>query len=241
MFPDAIKSSHPPKLKILWYGDFTANVTSFKTMKLAELLHLCSISSRSGVITFTAKNRTGEIHLHDGNLWFASFLGVEGEDAAYALLANNEGNAEFKEGVGNSRPKNLSLSCESLLLEAARRSDENIASLDPAAIQSNTPPESPSPPLASLILLPETTRWNYPIKTPSVSIGRAPENDVCIENEMISSHHCHLQVKNTDIILSDLESLNGTFVNGKKINMVILNQHDLIQIGDATFRLEIKN
>ena len=81
-----------------------------------------------------------------------------------------------------------------------------------------------------------------PIKTFSieeggrVTIGRSSEADVVIDNTAISRVHAALELQNSIYFISDLESTNGTMVNGKRITeMVPISKKDIVNIGK--FRL----
>jgi len=74
----------------------------------------------------------------------------------------------------------------------------------------------------------------YNIDKASLTIGRADDNDIAIENLAVSGHHAKLVRENGDFVLFDLNSLNGTFVNGHKISKWILKSNDLITIGKHT-------
>ena len=71
----------------------------------------------------------------------------------------------------------------------------------------------------------------------SLTIGRGNESDVVVDNTAISRQHCTLELKNETYYLTDLYSLNGTKVNGKKIKLGknfrighvrTVNQYDLV-------------
>ena len=64
-----------------------------------------------------------------------------------------------------------------------------------------------------------------------VTIGRAPDNDIQIDNLAVSSHHARVFMEESRLVLEDLNSLNGTFVNNQKIQRVNLKQADQILIG----------
>jgi predicted component of type VI protein secretion system len=64
-----------------------------------------------------------------------------------------------------------------------------------------------------------------------VTIGRAPDNDIQIDNLAVSSHHARVLAEESRLVLEDLNSLNGTFVNNQKIQRVNLKQGDQILIG----------
>ncbi|MBI1750946.1 MAG: FHA domain-containing protein [Acidobacteria bacterium] len=64
-----------------------------------------------------------------------------------------------------------------------------------------------------------------------VTIGRAPDNDIQIDNLAVSSHHARVFSEESRLVLEDLNSLNGTFVNNQKIQRVNLKQGDQVLIG----------
>lgn len=64
-----------------------------------------------------------------------------------------------------------------------------------------------------------------------LTIGRAPESDIQIDNLAVSSLHARLEYQIDHLLLEDLESLNGTFVNDQRIQRVTLRQGDSIAIG----------
>ena len=64
-----------------------------------------------------------------------------------------------------------------------------------------------------------------------VTIGRAPDNDIQIDNLAVSSHHARVFSEESRLVLEDLNSLNGTFVNNQKVQRVNLKQGDQILIG----------
>jgi pSer/pThr/pTyr-binding forkhead associated (FHA) protein len=61
-------------------------------------------------------------------------------------------------------------------------------------------------------------------------IGRQPVNEITIENRGVSGKHAVLQFINDEYVLNDLESTNGTKVNGKKISSVVLKHGDKINL-----------
>jgi pSer/pThr/pTyr-binding forkhead associated (FHA) protein len=67
-----------------------------------------------------------------------------------------------------------------------------------------------------------------------VRIGRSSENDVVLKNDLnISRNHCEIfQDNEGNIFLTDLESANGCFINGKKVSgSEIINTNDIIKLG----------
>ena len=79
----------------------------------------------------------------------------------------------------------------------------------------------------------------YELDEPVVSIGRLPENTISIANMGISRRHTKIE-EDADhkYVLSDLNSLNGTYVNGKRVKRITLNSGDKITIGKYTILFE---
>jgi pSer/pThr/pTyr-binding forkhead associated (FHA) protein len=50
------------------------------------------------------------------------------------------------------------------------------------------------------------------------TIGRVEDNTFQIAEASVSSHHCEVLVRGNDIVIKDLNSTNGTFINGEKVN-----------------------
>ncbi len=69
-----------------------------------------------------------------------------------------------------------------------------------------------------------------------VTIGRAVENDVVITSRRVSREHARLRREGWRVILEDLGSTNGTFLNDERLlGPVQLRDEDRIRIGDVTF------
>jgi pSer/pThr/pTyr-binding forkhead associated (FHA) protein len=64
-----------------------------------------------------------------------------------------------------------------------------------------------------------------------VTIGRLPDNTVIIENPAVSGHHARVIRDGDAVILEDLESTNGTFVNEKHVTRHTLKDGDVILVG----------
>lgn len=64
-----------------------------------------------------------------------------------------------------------------------------------------------------------------------ISIGRTNENDIVLENRGVSRKHAMIEFNNNAAVIIDNESLNGTFVNNRKISEEVLRDEDVITIG----------
>ena len=63
------------------------------------------------------------------------------------------------------------------------------------------------------------------------SLGRRPYNDIVIDNLAVSGEHAVVQLSDSDVHLEDLNSTNGTYVNGKAIKKQLLLNNDIVEIG----------
>jgi pSer/pThr/pTyr-binding forkhead associated (FHA) protein len=79
------------------------------------------------------------------------------------------------------------------------------------------------------VILDGMPQKEYVLDKQIISFGRAPENDVCIENIGVSAHHAKIYSGN--LLIEDLKSSNGTYVNEQKINTQLLENGDVIKIG----------
>jgi len=79
----------------------------------------------------------------------------------------------------------------------------------------------------------------YELDEITVTIGRLPENAICISNMGISRRHAKIERDtNSSYTISDLNSLNGTFLNNAKVKKAILSNGDKILIGKYTILFE---
>jgi len=63
------------------------------------------------------------------------------------------------------------------------------------------------------------------------TLGRRPYNDIVIDNLAVSGEHAVLQMTGNDVFLEDLNSTNGTYVNGKAVKKQLLQNNDTVEIG----------
>jgi pSer/pThr/pTyr-binding forkhead associated (FHA) protein len=63
------------------------------------------------------------------------------------------------------------------------------------------------------------------------TLGRRPYNDIVIDNLAVSGEHAVLQMVGHDVFIEDLNSTNGTYINGKAIKKQLLTQGDTVEIG----------
>lgn len=79
-----------------------------------------------------------------------------------------------------------------------------------------------------------------PIVGPTFLIGRAPECQLRPNSDLVSRRHCQLEIEPGRVVLRDLNSRNGTFVNDQQIREPhVLRNGDKIKIGPLEFQVEL--
>jgi ABC transport system ATP-binding/permease protein len=78
----------------------------------------------------------------------------------------------------------------------------------------------------------------YRLRPGAMSIGRARDNDIIITDLLASRRHAELYIGRGGVEIADLDSANGTFVNGRRITRAPIRQGDVIAVGHHVFQLE---
>ena len=83
---------------------------------------------------------------------------------------------------------------------------------------------------------------SYPLETEETLIGRNPTTDITLLDEGISREHALIlyDEQDDDYVVEDLQSTNGTKVNGKKVRSADLGDGDQIEIGHTRFRFALR-
>jgi len=89
--------------------------------------------------------------------------------------------------------------------------------------------------MAMLILMTPTGQTT-PVSEPGMTIGRAEHNHVVLASPRVSRFHARLSTEGPLVMLRDLGSRNGTFVNGKRIELQVLANGDNIDIAGYWMR-----
>jgi diguanylate cyclase (GGDEF)-like protein len=82
-----------------------------------------------------------------------------------------------------------------------------------------------------IVLAGENLGQTYHIEAHEVVIGRSTEADIRLDDAGISRRHARLRVREGNVTLEDLESANGTFVNGSRIREAALRDGDNVHLG----------
>jgi hypothetical protein len=68
------------------------------------------------------------------------------------------------------------------------------------------------------------------------TLGRRPYNDVVIDNLAVSGEHAVITMAGTEVSIEDLNSTNGTYINGKAVKRHVLQHNDTVEVGKYKIR-----
>ncbi|MDB6032165.1 MAG: sigma-54 dependent transcriptional regulator, Fis family [Verrucomicrobiales bacterium] len=93
--------------------------------------------------------------------------------------------------------------------------------------------------MARLVLLSEGfTGRTFELKGEKITVGRVSDNAFEIPESSVSSHHAEIVLQGSDVLIRDLGSTNGTFINGEQINEAVLKPGQILRFGTVELRLE---
>ena len=73
------------------------------------------------------------------------------------------------------------------------------------------------------------------------TLGRRPYNDIVIDNLAVSGEHAVLQMIGSDVFIEDLNSTNGTYINGKAVKKQLLADNDTVEIGKYKIKFLVED
>ena len=94
--------------------------------------------------------------------------------------------------------------------------------------------------MARLVVLTEGfTGRTYELKVDKTTVGRVEDNAFQVAEPSVSSYHCEILLRGDQVIVKDLDSTNGTFVNGNKVSGENpLKSGEILRLGQLEMRLE---
>ncbi|HEU4807743.1 MAG TPA: FHA domain-containing protein [Homoserinimonas sp.] len=123
--------------------------------------------------------------------------------------------------------------------KAAAPAMADVAPRPVASVPVNTAPAATSATANRLVITSGAKEGlELPISNEPLTIGRSSESGLVIRDDYTSTHHARLVLWGDEWVIQDLDSTNGTFVNGNRVNAptpVPLNTP--IKIGTTTFEL----
>ena len=79
---------------------------------------------------------------------------------------------------------------------------------------------------------------SFELKEGKTTVGRVEDNAILIAEPSVSSHHAEIHVVEKDVIIKDLGSTNGSFINGEKITESVLKAGQVLRLGQVELRLD---
>src|SRR5258708_15846051 len=70
-------------------------------------------------------------------------------------------------------------------------------------------------------------------------VGRSPASDILIEHPTVSSRHAEITVTDIAVVVEDLESTNGSFMDGQRFKKGVLQPGHVLKFGDVEMLLEM--
>lgn len=93
--------------------------------------------------------------------------------------------------------------------------------------------------MAKLVVLTEGFAGRaYELKGERITIGRLEDNTIQIAEPSVSSHHCEILIRGQEIRVRDLQSTNGTFIDGEPVTEAVLRPGQVLRLGAVEMRLE---
>jgi len=94
--------------------------------------------------------------------------------------------------------------------------------------------------MTKLVILSEgMTGRTHDLTVDKTTVGRVEDNTLQISEASVSSHHAEILLRGSDVVIKDLNSTNGTFINGEQINgEATLKPGQILRLGKIEMRLE---
>jgi pSer/pThr/pTyr-binding forkhead associated (FHA) protein len=93
--------------------------------------------------------------------------------------------------------------------------------------------------MAKLVVLSAgMTGRTHELKAEKTTIGRVEDNSFQISEASVSSHHAEVLLRGNDVVVRDLNSTNGTFINGEKVTEKVIKPNQILRLGQIEMRLE---
>jgi pSer/pThr/pTyr-binding forkhead associated (FHA) protein len=93
--------------------------------------------------------------------------------------------------------------------------------------------------MAKLVILSEgMTGRSHELTVEKTTVGRVEDNSFPIVDPSVSSHHCEILLRGSDVVVRDLNSTNGSFIEGEQITESVLKPGQILRLGQIQLRLE---
>jgi len=79
---------------------------------------------------------------------------------------------------------------------------------------------------------PEFTGQTFDLTGKEITVGRVADNAIQLEHASISGHHAVFKIDALDYVIKDLDSTNGTRINGERVTEQKLRRNDILRLGN---------
>src|SRR5438445_3055037 len=98
----------------------------------------------------------------------------------------------------------------------------------------------PRAPQGAIVAREGSVRREVPLTADPITVGRDPKNDIVLDDRRVSRRHAEIRLRLGRYTLYDLQSTNGTFVNGRRIAEIVLPDEDRITIRGAELTVQLE-
>lgn len=93
--------------------------------------------------------------------------------------------------------------------------------------------------MAKLVILNQgMTGRSFELNAERTTVGRVEDNTFQITDPSVSSHHAEILMRGTEILVRDLNSTNGTFLNGDRITEMVLKPGQILRFGQVELKID---
>jgi len=93
--------------------------------------------------------------------------------------------------------------------------------------------------MAKLVILNQgMTGRAHELNVERTTVGRVDDNAFQIADPSVSSHHCEILLRGSDVLIRDLNSTNGSFINNAQITESVLKPGQTLRLGQVELKLE---
>ena len=93
--------------------------------------------------------------------------------------------------------------------------------------------------MAKLVILNQgMTGRTFEVNVERTTVGRVEDNTFQIADASVSSHHAEILLQGSDLLIKDIGSTNGTFINGEKITEAVLKPGQTLRFGQVELKID---
>src|SRR6516164_8549359 len=93
--------------------------------------------------------------------------------------------------------------------------------------------------MAKLVILNQgMTGRTFELNVERTTVGRVEDNTFQIADPSVSSHHAEILLRGTELLVRDLNSTNGTFINSEKISEAVLKPGQILRFGQVELKID---